>query len=276
MMDLIALYWITILAAMFVGACLSVMGALIVTRDMTVQSLSMSQAASLGIIAGILLGHFFPRIEHWAPAFLGIIFSTVSFLFLETAAKKRADKNVFFLSFFVLFWAITQLVMGFFPGLEGHKTALYFGDIVTISNRLALGFLFLALLFTVFFFCFGKKLLTRTFFSAVLGESFSLRHKVDIAFYAIVVVMLSISIQLLGLLFSLACLFLPTSLYSFSRKVGAINHLVKVWFFALVAIAGAFLLSLYESRILTSPGIAVFLALIPALYVLLETKNRCK
>jgi len=279
--DLLLLYWPTILAAIATGTTLSVVGALLVTRQAAVQTLAVSQSAGLGVSLGLLISEvFFPEghIEHTTlPLFFGLAVSAGGFALTEYAARHSHTQTVIYLSAFAFFWGLSQLLIGFFPVVESHAAALYFGDLVTLTEGEILFFLSLASGISIYLFCFWKALSARAFLSAILDEPLRLRSRMDLGFYGVSLALVCLSVQLLGLLFTLCALFLPTAVYSFSRQVGVGQHLRKVAVSAGFSSGAGFLLSLAEPRLLTTPTIAVLLAILPILHVMLERAlSRCK
>lgn len=281
MKDLLLIYWPTILAAAFTGGTLSVVGALLVTRQAAVQTLAVSQSAGLGVSIGLLVSQvFFPEghLEHTAlPLMLGLAVSAAGFASTEWVARHSHSQTVVYLAAFALFWAGSQFLTGFFPVIESHATALYFGDIVTLTKGESLFFLGLSGAVSVYLLLLWRGLAARAFLSAILDEPLRLRSPLDLGFYFVSLALVCLSVQLLGLLFTLSCLFLPTAVYSFSLSVGAGIHLRRVAICAGLVSGLGFVLSLADSRFLTTPLITMLLAIFPVVHLGLERLLfRCK
>jgi len=274
MNELLTLYWPTIVAAALCAGALSFVGAILVTRQAGVQALAVSQSAGLGVSLGLLFTQIYfadGHIEHTLlPLIFGLSSSALGFAGTENLARKSQSPTVIYLGSFVLFWGMSQLLMGFFPVVESHSSAIYFGDLVTLTRGES--FFFMALALT----CGGalaltwKKQAELAFTASILEEPFNFRRPADLLFYFIALLLLCFSVQLLGLLFTLATLFLPTAVYGFSSRPGAGRHLLRASLSAGIATALGFILSLSDGRFLTTPLIAILLAFFPLLHLLAE------
>lgn len=279
MSELFLLYWPTILAAALAAAALSAVGALLVTRQAGVQALPVSQAAALGVSVGLLLaqtalggGH----IEHTiVPLACGLGAAALGYVLTEKIARRSHSKTVVYLGAFALFWSLTQLLSGFFPAIESHSAALFFGDVVTLTAGESYFFMALAGAAALYLALTWKAQAYRAFLHSILEEP--RQSAADYGFYLVSLLLLCFSVQLLGLLFTLSALFLPTAVFSFSGRTGAGRHLWRVAASAALAGASGFLLSLADSRFLTTPLIAVFLGLFPLAHFAAERLIfRCK
>lgn len=279
MSELLLLYWPTILAAALSAAALAVAGALLVTRQAGVQALPVSQAAGCGVSVGLLLvrtlledGH----VEHTVvPLVCGLAAAALGYIATGWIARHAISKTVVHLGAFALFWSLTQLLAGFFPAIESHSSALFFGDVVTLTAGESYFFVGLAGAAAFYFAISWKAQAYRAFLHSILEDPS--RSAADYGFYFVSLLLLCFSVQLLGLLFTLSALFLPTALYSFSPRTGAGRHLWRSALAAFLAAGLAFLASLAEPRFLTTPLITVFLGLFPAMHLLAERLLfRCK
>lgn len=274
MLDLLVLYWPTILAAVFLGSTLAVIGALLVTREAAVQTLAVSQGAGLGVSIGLLLSQIFfsdSHLEHTVlPLLFGLLFSALAYSLTEWISRRSHSRTVVYLAAYGGLWAASQLLTGFFPVIEGHATALFFGDVVTLTRGESFFFFCLSLAAAAYLALFGRRLALRSFFSTILSEPMRLKSPLDLGFYLVSLVMVCLSVQFLGLLFTLVCLFVPTAIYSFSGRVGARRHLGRVAVSASLASGIGFAWSLAESRLLTTPLIGLLLIALPLLHICLE------
>lgn len=280
MTELLTLYWPTLLAAAAAAAALSLVGAFVLTRHAGVQTLALSQGAgfgvSLGLIVSQLWGH--GHLQHTAlPLVTGLLAAALSFAATERAARRSHSPTGVYIASFALLWSATQWLTGYFPVIESHATSIYFGDIVTLTREESFFFLALGLGTLLYLAATWRRQAERAFLASILNEPLLLRRGADLGFYAATLLLLSLAVQLLGLLFTLSCLFLPTALYSYSRRPGARRHLWRVSVAAATAALAGFLLSLANDRFLTTPTIALLLGLLPATHLLAERlKNRCK
>jgi ABC-type Mn2+/Zn2+ transport system permease subunit len=272
MTELFLLYWPTILAAALTAAALSEAGALLVTRQSGVQALPVSQAAGLGVSLGLLIvqtmlgdGH----LEHTVvPLACGLVSAALGYALTEKIARRSHSKTVIYLGAFAIFWSLTQLLSGFFPAIESHSSALFFGDVVTLTTGESIFFAVLASVSALYLALSWKAQAYRAFLHSILEEP--TQSAADYSYYLVSLLLLCFSVQLLGLLFTLSALFLPTAVYSFSSRIGAGRHLWRAAFCAFLAAGLGFLASLAEPRFLTTPLIAVFLGLFPLAHLGVE------
>lgn len=271
MTALLLLYWPTILAATATAAALAFLGALVITRQAAVQTLAVSQGAGFGVSLGLLANQVYfheAHLEHTVlPLATGLVASALAFGATERASRLSPTPTAVYLGAFALLWSGTQLLTGFFPVIESHATALYFGDVVTLTRSESFFFLALAVAALAYLGRSWRRQAERAFLAAILEEPLSFKSGRDRGFQVVALLMVCLSVQLLGLLFTLAALFLPTTVYSFARAPGAGRHLLRVAVAAALAAAGGFILSLVDGRFLTTPAIAFLLALVPALHL---------
>jgi len=276
MITLFSLYWPSILAAALSAAALSMAGAFLATRQAGVQTLAVSQAAGLGVSLGMLIVLLYfenTHVEHTVlPLLLGLFTSALGFISTEWIARRSHSPTIVYLCAFALFWGLSQLFTGFFPIVEKHATALYFGDIVTLTRGESYFFMLLASFSLLYFLLSWRKQAERAFFSAILEERVTIYHPVDLFFYLIALLLICFSVQLLGLLFTISALFLPTAIYSFSPAIGVKTHILRITKASALAASIGFSLSLIESRFLTTPLITIVLAIIPLTHLFVEKK----
>lgn len=262
------------LAAACSAAALACVGAFLVTRQAAVQTLAVSQGAGLGVSLGLLASQFFfdhGHLEHTAiPLIFGLLVGGMGFAATEWIARKSHTQTVIYLGAFALLWGLSQLVTGFFPTVESHSPSIYFGDIVTLTMGESVFFFGLASASAAYLLWRWKDIADQAFLASILNEPFRFRNTTDLSFYAVTLLLLCFSVQLLGLMFTLSCLFLPTAVYSFSLQVGVARHLRRVSVSAALAAAIGFELSLLDSRFLTSPLITLLLAALPGFHLLAE------
>lgn len=268
MSDLLLMYWPAILAATVTGAALACLGAFLVTRQVAVQTLAVGQGASLGLLIGLVVVSFGivhdEHLEHtiW-PLFLGVAGGALTSFCSTWAARRAASKAGVFVASFALLWALSQLLTGFFPTVASHASSLYFGDIVTLGQGEALLFITLSSLALVYFGTHWRKLSDRAFLLALQDEAPPPHGRAEWLFFLVSIALLCLSIELLGLLFTLASLFLPTMVLVRGGAPGVGRHLALTTLCGGLAALGGFVLSLAEPRLLTSPSIAVLLFLVP-------------
>jgi ABC-type Mn2+/Zn2+ transport system permease subunit len=267
MKELLIVYWPNLLATVLFGTLLPFLGAHLVARGESVKMLSMSQAAGLGITIAMLFLKIFSIEQEdktfLLPVLLGFLFS-VSCFFGSIFIERDGEQNTgLFLSLFLCFWAITQALIGFFPAIEALQTNIYFGDIVTLTKTHSILFSLGATALIAYGLFRFQWLKQRTFDLAVL--LFPWQWKKDFGFAAFSLLAVTFSIQFLGLLFTLSCLFLPTVMLSFASTLGVNLHIKRAMFIGGIASFIGFMLSLLDSRLLTTPTISILFVFLPLL-----------
>jgi ABC-type Mn2+/Zn2+ transport system permease subunit len=217
------------------------------------------------------------HLEHTiAPVATGLLVGALSFALTEFLARRSITPTVVYLGSFALLWALTQLITGFFPVVESHNAAIYFGDVVTLTVGESFFFFVLASLSSLYLALNWRRLAERAFLASIFETPFHFRHPIDLSFYLLALLLLCFSVQLLGLLFTLSCLFLPTAVYGFSGRTGVGRHLARVSAAAALAALVGFSWSLADPRLLTTPFLSLLLAALPALHLAAERLFRCK
>jgi ABC-type Mn2+/Zn2+ transport system permease subunit len=262
---MIALYGWTIPAgAVFAGA-LALLGCQLAARDRAMQTVCVSQGAMLGVLIALSMGdaavHEDPE-GHLFPFFVAATFSALTFLATNWLAdRKHVSKNTLFASIFAVLLASGYLVSALFPGLESHMSQIYFGDLATITEfdakvTLVLGALALLGL------AFSRRQLTlRSFESTVFGAEYTVTsgRRWALLFNVVAVALLCFSVQFLGFLFTIAVLFVPTTVLSLGRARGLDRHLFSSCAVAMIGTGAGFLLSLRFTRLPTVPMVALTL-----------------
>ena len=143
-------------------------------------------------------------------------------------------------------------------------TQKYLGDLSTLSEVSALTLIFLGLL-TLGALIKYRKIVTKDSFSlTVLGETKSGSLKVFNIFSLIVI---CVSVQLVGFLFTCACLFIPTALLAKTGKIGLNDHLLLCLISAAASSGIGFVITIISSTLPTVPTIVVLMAVLSYLSV---------
>jgi zinc/manganese transport system permease protein len=261
---MLGIYLWTILAGMVAAAGLALIGAQLASREQGVQALVVSQASSLGVVVGIGVLHVLfgeQDNDHIGilPLATALVFGSGAFL----AGEKfiRADwpaRNSYAVALFALLLSLKYLVTSLVPSLESHLAASFFGDLAVVSDPEA-QWLFLLGTAVLLLLAFSwKKISMQSFEIAIFGRISGGRiaRRTSLSFLVIALGMICLSIQYLGLLFTLASLFLPTLILSGSARN------LNVYTFAVVGLAvlgslTGFLASLWHGQMPTVPAIAV-------------------
>lgn len=259
MAELISLYWKTIVASALVAAVLSGLGMQLAARDRAMQTICISQGSMIGVLLGIAIAFSLElqSAEVVLPFFLALSLSGLTMLFSEKlVATDRASNNTHFAALFVVLLACSYLLSATLPGLESHMSQQYFGDLATASeNSLNVLIVFSLLAFVLTLLGFRK--VTRESFQLSMFGRPTRHNSLNRLFTLFTLVTLCVCVQWVGLLFTLACLFLPTS---FLVRCSWTGLKLQYWGGLCVAVMGAtvgFLVSLYSSVIPTVPMIVV-------------------
>lgn len=271
MKELIRLYEWAILGGVFGAMALGLLGAWIAARDRAMQTLCLGQGATLGVLVGLGLLPFTAlegEASHFFPFISAVLFSAGTYWLSEVMIRGRAaSKNTFYSFLFSTLLALAYLVSAMFPALESHMAQVFFGDLATLSNHDAIKTFALAVVGMALLLYRWKAFSNQAFESAIFGVGRQEKiRKGRNLFKGISFVAICFSVQYLGFLFTMACLFVPTSLCIFFGGLGLRRHLILSSGLATVATFGGFLLSLQFTRLPTVPTIVVLmLVLSPAL-----------
>lgn len=265
MKELMALYaWAFPASFVFAGA-LALVGGHLAARNREMQTLCVSQGAVFGVLLVIGLIHLTGGHEDETQLLptLGA-FTSAAATFLSTNLVVRAQpqrKGAIYVSTFALLVAVGYLTTALFPALESHMSQAYFGDLATMTARDSIAALLIALLALAFLTVFWKSITNHSFEIAYFGSASGPRTRRlgGILFDGVTLFLIAYGIQTLGFLFTISCLFVPTTLLSLSKKAGLKSHLWLSFLIAAFAAPVGLVLSLKYSRIPTVPMIVLLL-----------------
>lgn len=270
MMTMLALYKTTLFAGAAMAGALSLIGMQLAARDRAMQTVCVGQGASVGVIFGLGLFHWIG--EHgtegsWSalPLLCGLLFSMATLWLSGRLVEGRiASKNTVFAFVFALLIALSHLLGSLFPGLETHLTQIYLGDLSTLTetNSRIAAIIGVA---AMWFLWRGLKPITLASFDGHLVGDKRVLNRDNLyvrGFWVVALLVICLSVQFLGFLFTIACLFLPTAMFSFFRRAGLRRHLFQCVGSSVVAAFGGFLLSLQFTRLPTVPSVVLVLFLI--------------
>jgi ABC-type Mn2+/Zn2+ transport system permease subunit len=271
--ELFRLYEWAILGGVSAAMALGLLGAWLAARDRAMQTLCLGQGATLGVLVGLGLlpmtgaegepGHFFPFMT-------AVLFSAATYWLSEQMIRGRsASKNTFYSFLFATLLALAYLVSALFPALESHMAQVFFGDLATLSNHDALKTLALSVVGMGVLLYRWRAFSNQAFESAIFGVGRQERaRKGRNLFRGISFVAICFSVQYLGFLFTMACLFVPTSVVSFLGGLGLRRHLFLSSALATLATFAGFVVSLSATRLPTVPTIVVLMLLLSPLCLL--------
>lgn len=293
MIEVLAMYASTLVAVILVAAALALVGSQIAARQSITESLVVSQSSAFGValavaippwlllwFAGVPAGEVKDALTAVAESLKEpLVRYVIGFLLTawvvrlgrfamgsgpssRSAASLRPEaRNTVYIGLFVLLTALTYLMTAISPVLEGHIVAAFFGDPTFISPQEATGIAVLAVVVCIFMAWQWRQISSWSFEVATFGAP-PLSPKLkrcQLIFSMASLLLLYSAVVLMGLLFTLACLLLPTILLapacrhnrSFSRAIAPV---------AMVGAGGGFVFSLWEGSLPTTPCIALGLA----------------
>lgn len=256
MIELLGLYLWPLLSALMLAIALSLTGTQLVAREWSVRSLVVAQSSTVGILIGIAITFLFEPHPLWSFAIVtsaGTFFSLLiaTLLGVERFRLKRPQA---LLTVFVALSAIAAILTALVPKLEANMSAVYAGDITTLSNleaRLHLGF---GLGITAYLWKNWSRLSLSAFRNIVLGtpeSGFTIK-----TFTLSTMLLVALGVQGLGLSFVLACLFLPTSLTAGTDQ-SLRRHQIHVVLISSTGTFLGFLVSLADTRLPTTAVIVL-------------------
>lgn len=265
MTEVLTLYKWTILGGALAGAALSLIGAQLAARNQSVQALVVAQAATLGVtIALIFRARFEAPHSHVAdflPLIGGTVASALFYFVCEWMVKKRwASPTTHFIGLFGLLMALTYVVVALVPALESHVVAAYFGDLSVASDHESTIIAIVSLVALVLMLVDWRRISDWSFRSMIFGQFLPSRldRMANAAFLVGGMLMIAASVHVLGLLFTLSCLFLPVLVVT-KRQVRLRGLATRLVVGALLGVVGGFTLSLWQGTLPTVPTIALSL-----------------
>lgn len=260
MIELLALYTWALFSGVLSAMALALLGCHLASRDQSLQSLSVSQAATVGVLLGaaLLVDHHPDSTESLLPVLTGILCAGgVFFLGERLVANRRAAKTSVFLVLFTVLLALGYWIISYFPALEGHMAQAFFGDLVTLSGGAIWISAIVSLLTLLTLIRYWKVFSNDSFNIPIIGVSYLGNKHTLTAFNALTLLLITTSIYSLGLLFTIAYLFLPTVIFSYVRRPSLRLHLSLVILLAASSILCGFILTLYYDRFPTVPTVVL-------------------
>jgi ABC-type Mn2+/Zn2+ transport system permease subunit len=266
MIELIQLYKWSILASTLLSMGLALLGIHLASRDRAMQTICVGQGAMLGVLLGIGVLQYLELhgiLEQILPLTTALLTSIATFALSQSYLNRGlASANSHFGSLFAILLALAYLCSTLFPALESHMAQRYFGDVATISDAesMMIGVLGLGSIVCMSFFY--KRFAEQSFDQALYG-GLSLPDRSLLRLFELTVLLcLSLSVQTVGYLFTLACLFIPTTLSARHLKGGMKLHTIFCVILAPLATLLGFILSLGLSRLPTVPTIITIMVVV--------------
>lgn len=262
MTELLKIYWTSILASTLLGGGLALLGAQLAARDRAMQTMCVGQGAMLGVLLGIGLSQMFsdfPASESIVSfAFAGFA-SAATYLVSEYFVGGKASSNTHFAALFTILLAGGYLISALFPALENHMAQKYFGDLAIMTTNSAWTAVVLGASMLLVLGLFQKTVTRDSFSVAILGS----RNTPSVLLFSVgTLFVLCISVQIVGFLFTVACLFLPTSILSYGHNKSLKTHLLMCSVISSSGCVAGFLTTLWFTKLPTVPTIIAMVAVI--------------
>nr|WP_108972771.1 metal ABC transporter permease [Leptospira ryugenii] len=210
---IISLFYPQIIIGCVLGVFLSILGILLVLRNLTFFGLTLSQAVSFSVALSLFLD--------WQSDFAPMVFSCILILPIIWAKNLTSLKEDVVLGIlFVLFSSFSQILLSLGGNVQNHLLASFFGDILTSQVKLSSwNFLTVCLAFFLYLSFFRRFLFIsfdRDHYQIQVGNPLSY----DIFFYFILTLAITVTVNLLGSFYSIAHLLIPMfTFYAFSRSL---------------------------------------------------------
>ncbi len=225
-----------ILLGIFLGSILSILGSILVLRKKSFLGVTISQ-----VISSVVAISLFFNFENPYLVFILVPLVVLPTLFLFQL-NEMEDSVLAIL--FVSFTAFTQILLNFGGNVKNQIMASYYGDILT--SQVKLNFVYILILFfsTLGFILIYPKL----FFLSFDKEEFIARNnfnkRIEFIYYFIVILIITITINILGSYYSIAHLIIPSFIVLFFARSMKFLFLFSVLFSIISTISG-FLISLF-------------------------------
>jgi zinc/manganese transport system permease protein/iron/zinc/copper transport system permease protein len=269
MLELLSLYKWTIGGGIIGGGFLAIVGGQLAARNQAVQTLVISQAATFGTVVGLAINILWKGDHaHWSsknlsPLIASFVLAAAFYLICESiVSQKVVSKNTYYIGIFSLLMSLTYTLMALIPSLETNMATSYFGDLTVTSNLEAGAMIAIGAVGIAFFGFKRKSILAWSFDFSTFGSPYKSEQnkRTQTYFLLLALIAISTSIQFLGLLFTLLCLFLPAIVLS--RTAKSLRYFtLKTLFSTALGVGLGFLFSLWQGHIPTVPTIGLALPL---------------
>mgnify|MGYP001121581095 CR=1 FL=1 len=282
MTELLSVYHWTIAAGVLTSVALALIGSQLASRSQSVQALVISQGSSLGAVAGFGFLHLLDS-SHDHGEFSLLSLPLAGSLLAGSGAALLCEKmirpslparNSHYIALFAIFLSLTYLVTALVPSLETHMATQYFGDLAVITDResqLSLVIAFIALCLLGHFW---RTISAASFEIATFGRVLPGGSKpaVNRLFVGLALITICVSIQFMGLLFTISALFLVPVILSHKLE-GLWNYTIATALIAAIGTVSGFILSLWHGSLPTVPAITLSFLLIGACARLMPAVN---
>lgn len=280
---LIEIYWPTLVALTLASFLLSQIGAHIACRNQSLQVFCLSQASISGVLLALLLSlslsgseelHTFVENAHWLPSVSSVaVASLVGWFLSKLTEDKPASISPFYIAAFALITAFNAMISRVFPSLESHFTQAFFGDLIALSSELILAISLSSLAIGYIYLKNWRRFASESFEIAYFGFS-QTRTLTSRLLPLFAITFICISVQSMGLMASLAFLFLPTVILNFFNLRKVHEHLLFAGLLSTSASFIGFILSLALPELPTTPTITLSIGFIGLLSLFIKRQKK--
>lgn len=216
-MEVLTFYWPNIVAGLFLSLALGLIGIHTIARNQALDSFVLGQELQSGIIfSAFILSILGNHTDHGfhIESILSLALAIVFHFFFSAIVKKfnliRLEFSIVYV--FVLI-AINNLFMSLNPMIEGHMVNSMLGDIVTASRVESALIALISCIFITYYFKQAKVFLKESVDIALFSE-----EKQKLSHQIILIIFMSISVHILGLVFTL-CMLLMSPIFMLMNKM---------------------------------------------------------
>ncbi|HRY29793.1 MAG TPA: metal ABC transporter permease [Elusimicrobiota bacterium] len=193
-------------ASLLAGTTLSLLGTFILARRQVFSGLAVSQLAALGTVVGVLVG------LHYGASLLALAFVGAGMFFIARFSKIReAPSETWVAGLYVLGAGLAVMVLSKAPRGESETMGVFFGNILTLTNREIWESLVMTVLSAGILWVWFPRWVWLSF-DPISAEVSGLRvDGWNLLFYSLFAVVMTFSIHILGVLLAFAYLFLPAA-----------------------------------------------------------------
>jgi ABC-type Mn2+/Zn2+ transport system permease subunit len=221
--DSILLFYPQLILGLLLGSVLSSIGCILVIRRMAFFGVTLSQVVTVSVAISL----FFSLRNEFYIILISCLLLIPLFI-LQRSASQAGDTILGIL--FVSFTAFSQVLLSFGENIKQNILSSFFGDILTSEAAYKQSNTILLLISMVLFLLFYKKILYLSFDE----DEFKVRGNsvlyVEIVFYLIITVVISISVNLLGTIYSVGQMLIPVYTALFFARSMRFLFLFSVFF----------------------------------------------
>lgn len=269
MLEFVLIYKWVLAAAIILGCALSLIGAHWISRNQSVQVLTLSQASSFGIVLGLLID---PH-SNLLPIVMSFVSISLFYYICEKVIHhKYVSRSSYYVGSFAVLMSLTYGVTALAPALEAHMAASFFGDLATLSDTQAYLGLFIGSTALLFLIRKWSELTNESFEIALFLNPITYSVGIQKIFLLISLLTISIAVQFMGLLYTVSCLLIPSLIVSRLHR-GLASYLLKIVLSSGFGVLLGFMASLTSSHFPTVPAVSIGLVLSSFLFGIMKFKS---